>query len=369
MPDSDVPRQTDADGPSAEILARYLAGESAPDEMAAVRAWLGQNPEQARSVQVLESAVAALARSAPAADVDVDAALAKLHARIAADDRVRPISAAVRRPKWRVYAGLAAAAGIVLGAGGYLMRPELANWRPMIPGGRPNFSHMYNSAGHMQTVRLADGTVALMAPYSTLDVAGDYNKGNRRIQASGLVRFDVHHNAHVPFIVDVGPATITDVGTIFVVRSFNALRPITAHDTAWTDIHVVVSVTQGKVRLSSNDRTKTPPVELRAGERGSKMWNSPAERLSGPITAADTSWTHGDIVFEDTPLSTAMVDLSQWYRVKLRVDDPILARRRLTGSFNGADPLERVLSTMALAVDAHVDSSAGVFSLRPNSTH
>lgn len=364
MPERDLPRQITADGPEAEVLARYVAGESAPEEVAAVRMWLERYPEQARSVQALEAAMPA-PRSAPA--VDVEAALAKVHARIAADARVRPLAARAPRARWTLYAGLAAAAGIVLAVGGYVMRPDFANWRAMIPGGNPNSAYQYTSGHRTRMLRLADGTIALMAPNSSVIVSGDYNRGNRTIQAAGLVRFDVHHNPRVPFEVIVGPARVRDVGTNFVIRSVPDTS-FGASDKSGMIGGVFVSVTQGAVSLTSTWPVPVSPVELHAGQRG-YQGSRAGQRLAGGVPAADTAWTHGQIIFDDTPLSSVRVQLAQWYGLRLRIDDSTLARRRLSATFNASDPIDRVLSTISLAVDAHVERGPQSVTLAPNSAH
>src|SRR6476660_1186026 len=70
--------------PDWDTLARFLAGESSPDEAARVERWLDENPQDRELVQGLNAA----AVSEPAS-VDVEAALRQVHARLG-DERVAP---------------------------------------------------------------------------------------------------------------------------------------------------------------------------------------------------------------------------------------------------------------------------------------
>jgi anti-sigma factor RsiW len=84
-PDLDSP-ESSADW---EALARYLAGESPPAEAEAVRRWLDARPDRAELVAVLGGAVDRLA-FVPPSDLDVEAALRRVHERMAEPD-VRPL--------------------------------------------------------------------------------------------------------------------------------------------------------------------------------------------------------------------------------------------------------------------------------------
>src|SRR6185503_12342996 len=63
--------------PDWEKIGRYLAGESSPDEAAAVRRWLDENRADAELMLSLDGA----ARQAASPHIDVDAALQRVKAR------------------------------------------------------------------------------------------------------------------------------------------------------------------------------------------------------------------------------------------------------------------------------------------------
>src|SRR6476620_12669410 len=76
------PRDDSADW---DAIARYYAGESTPDEAAAVRGWLEEHPAEASALGSLNDAAALLANATPPG-LDVEAALKRVVERRDAPD-------------------------------------------------------------------------------------------------------------------------------------------------------------------------------------------------------------------------------------------------------------------------------------------
>ena len=346
MPERDVPRQMDADGPSVEVLARYMAGECAPSEVESVRDWLGRNPDQARSVQALESAVATLGRATP--PVDVEAALARVHVGMAVDNSVRSL----RQARWSLYVGLASAAAVVLmalgriwGTPGRLLLDRITH-----PGG--SLIEAVTGAGERKSVRLADGTAVLLGPASALDYDSGFGHGRRTVTLRGMAEFDVHHDDDVPFVVMVGSTRIQDVGTRFVVRGDSTLG-------------VIVAVTAGSVKLSSTNG-RGSDIQLHAGQRAASSDSAGAQLLPGAVAFADTAWTLSDLAFVNTPFSQVAEALSLKFGVVFHGVDSTLAHRHFTGTFDQNDSLDRVLSTLGLALGTRLTLNGSTVNVSPD---
>jgi transmembrane sensor len=241
---------------------------------------------------------------------------------------------------------MAAAAAVLLAVGVARTRDAAA----------PGAARVYATAvGVRDSVELPDGTRVLLAPASRLVVAAGYGGAHRDATLEGAASFVVRHDAARPFTVRAGAALVRDLGTAFAVRT----------DGAGGAGGVTVAVTEGVVAL----RPATPAtaadtgVLLNAGDRGVLRAGAAAEAARGAVTADDVAWTRGRLVYRDAPLDELRADLRRWYGVELRVDDPALAGRRLTATFDG-EPADRVLDVVATALGAEVERTGGAAVLR-----
>jgi transmembrane sensor len=345
---TDDREQPDLD-PQWQALARFLAGESPPEEQERIRAQLDGNADRAALVTALD---AALARpdERPLSPHEVEAALASVMARRApAADRA-PVSAAdviplaphkapnlqQARQRWRS-SGLRAAAAVLLVAGAsFFWRASRATTESASSaGGTASASIAHQTrAGQVDTVRLADGSSVVLGPLSRLRLANDFGRGAREVALEGQAYFDVAHDDAHPFLVRTPNATLRDVGTTFSVRSDSIAG-------------TRVVVTSGAVDVAATRATASAPTLLHAGD----MAEVAGERIQverGAATDAELSWTRGILSLHDAPLSTVAQELRRWYGVKLVVTDSTIASRRLTATFERttADEVGRVLAAV-----------------------
>ncbi|HEX2780288.1 MAG TPA: FecR domain-containing protein [Gemmatimonadaceae bacterium] len=321
-----------------DAVARYLAGESNPDEARAVRLWLDARPERAELVGALGRSFDRLA-AGDSSDIDVERALASVHARmnepaLAVErggaprfaPRMRPATPLWRRPaSW-----LAAAAAVAIVAVGVARtRSGAADSTPA-----PAAAAYTTATGARDSLRLPDGTRVVLGPASRLTVAAGYGTTRREVALVGEGYFDVVHDAAHPFVVRAGAAAIEDIGTAFTVRA----------DSAST---VRVAVTTGRVRLSRAEGGESGVI-LEAGEVATL---DTASRVVREATTADRelAWTRGRLVFRDAPLSQVAADLRRWYGLELRIADPALLGRHLTATFEKETP-EQVLDVVGGAL-------------------
>src|SRR5579872_5396080 len=108
------PNPTDPDDSQInwELMARYVVGECTPEEAAKVQAQLQQHSEDARVIAAIGERAARL-RTPISTDIDVEGALAKVHARMATADETRVLP--FRRNRWTTASiGILAAAAAVI---------------------------------------------------------------------------------------------------------------------------------------------------------------------------------------------------------------------------------------------------------------
>jgi transmembrane sensor len=323
------------DEPDWEVLARYLAGESPAAEAEAVRAWLAERPGRESVLRALDTTLHRYA-AAPPAELDVEGALARVHARMDAPETpVIPFRRPEPRPAriWGTPA-LRIAAALLVMIGGYFA------WQLLRGTRAPLAEQAYTTGvGERDSLRLPDGTTVLLGPGSRLTLAPDYGAGARGVELQGEALFDVPHDAARPFTVTAGAARVRDIGTTFSV-----------HSAEGAEVRVVV--TSGAVALRAAQAHAEDELVLREGDRGVLAAGraTPERALA---TAEDLAWTQGRLVFRDAPVAQVAADVRRWYGVELRADDPAVARRRLTASFTN-ESADDVVRVIALALGAEV---------------
>ena len=331
-----------------EGLARFLAGQSSPDEERQIRAQLASDPERAVLLNALDAAVAR-PEEIPLSSREVDAALASVMARralgadgtAAASPDVIPFtprpSAQFRqmRSRWRS-AGLRAAAAVVLVAGLSLVWRANRPTGSTTPDGRiASAAQIYRTrTGQVDTVKLGDGSTVVLGPASRLAIKAGFGGSARDVDFEGQGYFDVVHDDARPFVVRTTSATLRDVGTTFSVNSdsLGGTR---------------VAVTSGAVDVVATRGPAAPPTVLHAGDRAEVS----GERMRverGAVTEGELSWTRGVLEFHDAPISVVAQELRRWYGVELIVTDSTIASRRLTATFDraSADDVGRVLAAV-----------------------
>lgn len=291
--------------------------------------------------RAVEQRLKRLAYRAPG-DLDVEAALRKVHARM--DERAVASNAPIRggRREWSAWRRptirAAAALVVVLGAG-VLYRRYAVDGAPRAEG-VATASSFTTAVGGRDSIFLPDGTFVLLGPASHLELIAGYGVGGREVKLRGVALFEVRHDPAHPFGVRVGEARIQDVGTRFTV-----------HDGGSEGVRVVV--TAGSVRLQSARAPADSGVVLAAGFAGVVRPQQRADAVHGADTLAALAWTQGRLVLDNAPLERVAAELRRWYGVELRIADSSLTSRHITASFSG-EPAAEVLRVIALTLGTEV---------------
>lgn len=196
-------------------------------------------------------------------------------------------------------------------------------------------------------VVLNDGSVVQLEPETRLEIS--FSAHERRVRLErGRAFFRVAKDAARPFWVSSDETSVRAVGTEFGVED--------------RERSVVVTVAEGKVAVLSTHEEAVPIAASRATEPGSQGTAVPqrhdfevfvtageqvtmAEDGAGaipPVRTVDTSralaWTQGRLVFENERLSQVVAEFNEYNHLQLRLSDPVLAGRRISGVFDATDP-------------------------------
>jgi transmembrane sensor len=342
-----------------DALARYLAGESSPAEAEQMRRWLDARADRAELVAALDRSLARVTYHAPP-DLDVEGALQRVRSRMS-EPHVRPIADRVTRvppralvpgrARWTALA-LRAAAVLAAVAIGTTAVWQLRSERDGQQTG--TVAQMYTTAvGERDSLRLPDGTRVVLGPGSRLAVDQGYGTSHREVGLRGEAYFDAQHDGAHPFTVRAGNATVRDVGTSFSVHSDPGDG-------------VRVAVTSGAVVLKAQSTPADSGVMLREGDRAVLESNGRIIAERDAVTEDDLAWTRGQLLFRDAPLAQVRADLRRWYGLELDVDDPSLASKHVTTTFEG-ESAQRVVEVLALILGADVQQRGDTIALRARS--
>src|SRR2546426_3366166 len=300
-------------------LARYLDGSASPEDRAAVEAWIQTDPARRSAVGTLQAAWDTDARRL-GAPYDVDAAWSRFESRYGGPKR---------SGRWNVAIAAAIFAALV-GAGGAWWLDREARSVAQAPAMR----EYATPRGRRAVLRLLDGTEITLNADSRLRAPVTFGDRRRDVYLEGEAYFRVVHDAARPFVVHTAGGTIRDVGTAFSVRAYgDAVRER-------------VAVVEGAVELAA--------TALRAGQVATRLRTGTVRVLRGASVSDEVAWTRGRLVFASVPLGEAAQALSRWYDLDVRVADPELARRPVTGSY-GDEPVAQVLTLITAAVGARYE--------------
>jgi transmembrane sensor len=183
----------------------------------------------------------------------------------------------------------------------------------------------YSTAlGQQRSIRLPDGTTITLDTQSSLAVR--YDERERRVDLlRGRAQFAVRANPRRPFVVHVQNGTVTDIGTVFQVRTGDDCTGVTLIEG------------QLDIAASAPDRA-TRHVSLESGRR---LWFDRTGRIS-PAQPADLQaaegWTKGKLFVHDWRLPELLDEMNRYNRLQIRIGDPALEAIRVSGAFNTHDP-------------------------------
>jgi transmembrane sensor len=310
-------------------LARYYAGECSLEEADETRRWLDEDPARAREADELRALWAASGVSA--ASVDTDLAWSRLAARMAQVERQAPIGlhrtgehSAVRFHWTHSSSGLrravlAAAAGVVLMAGGVLFERRTDN-SPTAPGSRDASlaERIFRTErGQRAVINLADGTRVELGAESVLRVR-PFDVGARELFLTGQAVFDVVHDSLRPFLVHAANAVTEDIGTRFSVRAYPG------------ESSVQVLVASGSVALRAAGAPASTGTLLGPSDMGLLDSIGRATVRGGVDSTRYLAWTRDRLVFDNAPLGDVLAEIERWFDVKIDLRARDAARRRVT---------------------------------------
>ncbi|KAA0992314.1 FecR family protein [Dyadobacter aurulentus] len=240
--------------------------------------------------------------------------------RLRKDAAIRPLHALTSLVAVKVAACL-----FVLGLTGYFFRDHIL------------YENYETAYGELRSFTLSDSSSVVLNSNSTLRVPRfTFAVWSREVRLAGEAEFHVRRrDDKLRFVVHTpGNNTVTVLGTEFSVYSRNNKTDVTLN--------------KGKVELASVNSLE--PTVMKPGEKGSFAPDGSIyiQALSPGELSSQTAWKEQRFAFNHTTLTEIAVQIRDVFGTDIRIDDPSLASRQLTGTFKAqtADDLLEVLKEM-----------------------
>jgi transmembrane sensor len=304
------------------LLTAYITGNTDSETRKHVEALIDSSEIHKAEYEALKKAWKKTeAFETPFCESDTAPALEKVHAKIARRTH--------KQKHLRISLWAAAASIFLLVSIGIIW--QQAN--------KPQYELALNTEKAAKT-KLPDGTVIQAAENSSIYLASNYKKSNRRkVKLQGEAFFNVKKNSEKAFIVETQNATVEVLGTSFNIKSKFGITE--------------VFVKTGKVKLTAAKRTENYPesIVLIENEIGRYSPKAGLVKIPAKKSNANTMF-HADksLFFENTELEVVLNTLEKYYEIPTKVDNSKLLNKKFTGSFHN-DSLEHIIKVLALSFE------------------
>lgn len=321
-----------------DLLARYVSGETTPDETRQVKAWLDHSADHEEELVRFQKIWETAEVVKPTAEVNVDAAWKKVSKQLTVQ---KPLSVppftvhknntdtqplrAVKKSSNFVFWRAAASILMVLGLG-------WLGYRLFERNNDPAIATVLETQQKTTEQLLPDGTKVFLNHNTTLSYAEDFGRDTRTVTLKGEAYFDVKRDENHPFVIQANGTEVRVLGTSFNVRAY--------------DKKVNVAVTSGKVQFST-PKVKTLLVkDETATAQADTIIKLPAVDLNA------MAYRTRVFVFDRTNLGDVVASLREGYQTDIQLTGR-LKNCQLTARFE-RESLDATLSVIAETLNLQV---------------
>ena len=327
-----------------ELIAKYLRGETSPEEVDEIMMWKQLSPENEALFRQSEDVwhLAHDQRRPVAVDKERTWTMIK-----------KRISRQYSWPAMLRVAGIAATVALLLG----LALPSLLNGHKNETPNNPQMISLYVQGGVCSKTVLPDGTVVWLNASTTISYPSCFNGDTRTVELTGEAFFDVARDETKPFIIQSGKLQVNVLGTSFNFKHYEG------------DTHASLAVETGMVTLSTGESKTTnleagqyatidnrtlqtqvhneiPTVSVKKEELSTT--NSPVMVDRETLNNQFSLWRNYVLVFRDEPFNNILNELSRRYNVDFDIRDKEIMDYEYTATFNDMS-LEDILKLLKIS--------------------
>lgn len=192
------------------------------------------------------------------------------------------------------------------------------------------------AVGSVDSLTLPDKSTVWLNSGTEIRFRKNFSKEKlRAVQLKGEAYFDVQHDEKHPFVVSSGDFKTTVYGTSFNIRAYP------------NDAEMFVAVNSGRVGVqhlpSGNTAIFLLPKD-KLSLRNGKLIKSKLEE------ADVSSWTQGELIFEQMPLNDVLATIARKYQVQIETGTQNFSDCKLTARFKD-QPLSAILKTLNISMN------------------
>lgn len=223
------------------------------------------------------------------------------------------------------------------------------------PGsGSVELLHLQTALGEQRTEVLSDGTQVVLNTDTTLLVR--MGPQQRELELlSGEAYFDVVSNAQRPFVVTIGDATVTAIGT-----AFNIYRAQQRSE---------VTVTEGVVRVTevTVSSARAANTELLYANQQLTLARDGLQAVASVTPEQVLAWQRHELIAEGMSLAALAGELRRYHDIHVLITDPDVAALTISGVFDLRQP-QAILAALESSLDLSVETlDAGTLRLLKHS--
>ncbi|MFK7773015.1 MAG: FecR family protein [Saprospiraceae bacterium] len=310
------------------LIYKSFSGDLSAEEQNQLDNWLSDSDANQKEADALTKTWQLSANFSKNLEVNLDAEFAQLQNRIDADEKgnvkeaiVKTMPTARKKSWWKP---LSVAAAVLLLAGAFFVFNQNPATVEMLA--------METLEGEMKEVALADGSKVWLNENSKLTYPDVMNGEERRVSLKGEAFFDITKNPSKPFIIDTRDTEVKVLGTSFEVRAMD--------DETKTE----VVVKTGKVSLGKRNEVK--PLILTKNQKG--VYNNKTQGYvrSEVKNLNSISWQSKILDFNDVTLEKVLVDLENYFDIKVILENQDLFKCKFTSVFIEKDQ-DHILKTIS----------------------
>lgn len=206
----------------------------------------------------------------------------------------------------------------------------------------PNYLEFSVAHGCRDSLTLPDNTMVWLNSGSRIVYPESFGRKTRKVFISGEAYLDVEKEARRPFVVSSGDVLVRVLGTQFNITSYEDMGSVT------------VSLIEGSVEIDAERDDITLSTRLVPGDVVRYDKDTGAFERNRFPTDGYCSWRNGGFYFSNQTFTEIAAQFERVFSVKIFIHDPKLRLTRYSLAFVNGESLEEMLEAINFGGRMHI---------------